>query len=65
MDKIKVLKEAGLILPEAKLSASDQKKIVELLSDDEIDALVSIRAKLGDDFLQRNAMKARSIGIVF
>ncbi len=63
MEKIQRLMQAGLIAPNAVLSPADQ-QIINTLSDDEITALISIKGKVGDEFLQRN-LASRTIGIVF
>jgi hypothetical protein len=57
------LSQAGLIVANASLSASDM-QLVNSLTDDEVSALISVKGKLGDDFLQQN-LSSRTIGIVF
>jgi hypothetical protein len=55
----------GIILKPESLSEDDKQRI-ESLTPDEVEALISIRAKLGDTFLQQKATgPARSIAIVF
>jgi hypothetical protein len=63
VEKIQRLMQAGLIAPTAALSPADQ-QIINSLSDDEISALISIKGKVGEEFLQRN-LASRTIGIVF
>jgi hypothetical protein len=63
------LLDAGLISPTAQFSDSD-KALIESLSSDEVDAMISIHAKTGD-FVQQHAQAAGlapqkcAIGIVF
>jgi hypothetical protein len=65
MSNIATLTQAGLIAPNATLSASDR-NIIESLSDTEVHALISIRAKLTPEFMSNNfAGVQASLGIVF
>jgi hypothetical protein len=57
------LSQAGLILPNAALSASDT-QLINSLTSDEVSALISVKGKLGEDFLQQH-LASRTIGIVF
>jgi hypothetical protein len=57
------LSQAGLILPNAALSASDT-QLINSLTADEVSALISVKGKLGEDFLQQH-LANRTIGIVF
>jgi hypothetical protein len=52
MSNVKTLSDAGLVRPE-KLSDQD-KKLLETLSPDEVDSLLRVKAKLGDDMIQQN-----------
>ena len=55
----------GIILKPESLS-EDEKERINSLTPDEVEALISIRAKLGDTFLkQKAAGPAPSIAIVF
>ncbi len=59
------LVEKGIILNPGSFSEGDKEKINSLTSD-EVEALISIRAKLGDQFIQQKVTgKAPSIAIVF
>ena len=65
MSNLATLSAAGLIGPTAKLSAADQ-QIINNLTDAEVQALISIRAKLTPEFLQNNFSGIQSsLGIVF
>jgi len=65
MSNIATLSAAGLIGPTAKLSPADQ-QIIESLTPAEVQALVSIRAKLTPQFLTNNFSGIQSsLGIVF
>lgn len=61
MNNVQRLMQAGLIQANAALSPADQ-QLINSLTDDEVSALISVKGKLGDDFVQRNN---RTIGIVF
>jgi hypothetical protein len=52
-----------LILPNAAFNAADM-QVINSLTDAEVAALISVKGKLGDQFLQQHAA-ARTIGIVF
>ena len=80
MSNITTLTNAGLIAPNAKFNAADQ-QVIESLSQDEVNALISISKKLSADFVARNfgggggaepmnaaggaGAPSRSLGIVF
>jgi hypothetical protein len=57
------LSQAGLILSSAALSASDT-QLINSLTPDEVSALISVKGKLGEEFLQQH-LASRTIGIVF
>ncbi len=63
MNNFQRLSQAGLILPNAALSASDT-QLINSLTSDEVSALISVKGKLGEDFLQQH-LASRTIGIVF
>lgn len=63
MNNFQRLSQAGLILPNAALSAGDM-QLINTLTDDEVSALISVKGKLGDEFLQTH-LASRTIGIVF
>jgi hypothetical protein len=52
MSNVKTLSDAGLVRPE-KLSDQD-KKVLESLSPDEVNSLLRVKAKLGDDMINKN-----------
>ena len=52
MSNVKTLYDAGLVRPE-KLTDQD-KKVIESLSPDEVNALLQVKAKLGDDMIKQN-----------
>ena len=61
----KLLEEAGLISRDHEFSKEDR-RLLESLSDDEVEALISIKKKLGENFFRRNTCGAYSpVGIVF
>ncbi len=71
MSNISKLTSAGLIAAGASFSDADQ-ALLESLSDDEVNALISIKQKLPAEFLQRNcsggpqaAAGGPALGIVF
>lgn len=51
-DNVKILTEAGLTRPE-KLTQQD-KKLLDSLSKEEVQALLHIKTKLGDQLVQQN-----------
>jgi hypothetical protein len=51
-DNVKILTDAGLTRPE-KLTQQD-KKLLDSLSKEEVQALLHIKAKLGDQLVQQN-----------
>ena len=53
-DNIYRLKAAGILNPDAVLTPDDQ-TILESLSKGEVDAIISIRNKLGTGFMDRHA----------
>jgi hypothetical protein len=57
------LSQAGLILANAALSASDM-QLINSLTSEEVAALISVKGKLGDQFLEQH-LASRTIGIVF
>ena len=63
MNNFQKLSQAGLIMANAALGASDM-QLINSLTDDEVNALISVKAKLGEQFLQQN-LASRTIGIVF
>jgi hypothetical protein len=64
-DKFDRLVEKGIVLNPGTFSEGEKAKVNSLTSD-EVEALISIRAKLGDDFIQQKATgRAPSIAIVF
>ena len=78
MSNIATLMSAGLIAKTATFNAADQ-QVIEGLSQDEVNALISISKKLSPDFVARHfgggagptdaaggvEAPARSVGIVF
>ena len=62
---IQRLIEAGLIRAGHRFSDQDQ-RLLESLSEDEVEALISVKIKLGEDFFNRNTVLAYPpVGIVF
>ena len=62
---IQRLVDAGLIRAGHKFSKQDQ-QLLESLSEDEVNALISVKTKLGEDFFNRNTELAYPpVGIVF
>jgi len=60
----KLVKKGIIVKPES--FTEDDKKRIDSLTPEEVEALISVRAKLGDTFLQQKATgTARSIAIVF
>jgi hypothetical protein len=51
---LKKLQKAGLVHPETTMSEK-HKALVETLTGDEVNALISVRKKLGDDFIKKTA----------
>ena len=51
-DNISVLQEAGVVAKKHKMTNSDV-DLLNSLDKNEVDALISIRKKLGDDFLKK------------
>ena len=69
MANLQTLRDAGLIAADADFSQADL-ALINSLSVEEVQALISVRAKLGHDFLQRAIVPdgdagAPSIAIVF
>ena len=65
MSNMATLTQAGIIGPTAKLSPADQ-QIIESLTAAEVQALISIRAKLTPEFVSNNLSGTQSsLGIVF
>ena len=63
--KIRRLVDAGLIRAGHEFSDEDQ-KLLESLSEDEVEALISVKTKLGEEFFNRNTDLAYPpVGIVF
>jgi hypothetical protein len=63
--KIRRLVDAGLIRAGHKFSDEDQ-MLLESLSEDEVEALISVKTKLGEEFFNRNTDLAYPpVGIVF
>jgi hypothetical protein len=63
--KIQHLVDAGLIRAGHQFSDQDR-QLLESLSDDEVEALISVKTKLGEDFFNRNtALAYPPVGIVF
>jgi hypothetical protein len=61
----KLLEEAGLISKDHEFSKEDR-RLLESLSEDEVEALISIKKKLGENFFRRNTCGAYPpLGIVF
>ena len=60
------LQEAGLIRKGYKFSKHDE-DLLESLSEEEVEALINVKRKLGGDFFQRNnpCHKPPPVGIVF
>jgi hypothetical protein len=54
MSNITTLKKAGIVKLASKMSAAD-KRAIESLSHEEVEALISSKAKLGDDFIRKHA----------
>lgn len=63
MNNVQKLMQAGVIHASAAFSAADQ-QVINSLTDAEVSALISVKSKLGDEFLQRN-LASQTIGIVF
>jgi hypothetical protein len=53
MENLDLLISAGVI-PQAHTLTADDIEAVNGLSHDEVDALIAVKFRLGDDFLQRN-----------
>jgi hypothetical protein len=63
--KIQSLVDAGLIRAGHQFSDQDR-QLLESLSEDEVEALISVKTKLGEDFFNRNTDLAYPpVGIVF
>jgi len=59
------MKQAGLIKAGHRFSAEDY-TLLESLTKEEIEALISVRTKVGEDFLHRNTSGPDpAVGIVF
>ena len=63
MNNFQRLSQAGLILSSAALSAADT-QLINSLTPEEVSALISVKGKLGEEFLQQH-LASRTIGIVF
>ena len=65
LSKLERLEKAGLIRSGYQFSKEDQ-RLMESLSEVEVDALISVKTKLGEDFFNRNTCLAYPpVGIVF
>ena len=65
MTNMELLKQAGLIEAGHTFSREDH-HLIESLTKDEVNALISVRAKVGEDFLHRNTSGPDpAVGIVF
>ena len=65
MSNMEQLERAGLIRSGHRFSEED-KRLIEGLSEDEVKALISVKRKVGDDFLRRNTSGTTPpIGMVF
>jgi hypothetical protein len=53
MTNVEKLQAAGILATPSRLSSSDE-GLINDLDPTEVDALVAIKADLGDDFIQRN-----------
>ena len=53
MDNLTTLMSAGVV-PEDHTLTDDDIGVIQSLSDDEVQSLVNLKQKLGDDFIQRN-----------
>jgi hypothetical protein len=63
--RIQRLVDAGLIRAGHQFSDQDR-QLLESLSEDEVEALISVKTKLGEDFFNRNTVLAYPpVGIVF
>jgi hypothetical protein len=64
-DNLKLLQEAGLLRSGYEFSAEDL-QLLRSLSEEEVKALISVKRKVGEDFLNRNTCLAYPpVGIVF
>ncbi len=52
-EKIEKLKQAGVIASDADLSAN-AKELIDMMSDDELEAAISARAKISDEDKQKD-----------
>ena len=57
MTNVQRLQAAGLIPDPSKLSAADT-AAVNALSDNEVNALISVKQSWGDDFINRNVVQS-------
>ena len=65
VSKLQRLERAGLIRSGCEFSEEDE-RLLESLSEAEVDALISVKTKLGEDFFNRNTCLAYPpVGIVF
>jgi hypothetical protein len=65
MTIIERLEHAGLIQAGHRFSEED-KRLLESLSEDEAEALISVKRKIGEDFLKRNTRGSPpAVAIVF
>jgi hypothetical protein len=65
MTNFERLEQAGLISPGHEFSRDDL-RLLDSLSSEEVTALISVRAKVGENFLRRNTHgDSPPIGIVF
>ena len=53
MDNLTILMSAGVVPDDHTLTEEDI-GVIHTLSDTEVQALISLKQKLGDDFIQRN-----------
>jgi hypothetical protein len=52
------LKDAGIVHPQHTMSEHDQ-RLVETLSKEEVEALISVKHKLGDDFVKKTMKEGK------
>jgi hypothetical protein len=65
MSNVERLAQAGLIHKKEKL-ADHEKQMVESFSKEEVDALISVKAKIKEDFVKKHAHgDSPTVGIVF
>ena len=52
------LQEAGIVHPHHKMSEEDQ-QLVETLTREEVETLISVKNKLGDNFIRKTAKEGK------